>query len=49
MCAESLDAMRGAGANHNINWHPEFCGAVKSSYDVKSVVKWDVKSISKLD
>ena len=49
MCAESLDAMRGAGANHNTKWRPEFCGAVKSSYVVKSVVEWDAKSISKLE
>ena len=49
MCAESLDAMRGAGDNHNTKWRPEFCDTVKSSYDVKSVVKWDAKSIYKLD
>ena len=49
MCAEYLDAMRGAVANHNTKGRPEFCGTVKSSYDVKSVVKWDAKIISKLD
>ena len=49
MCAESLDAKRGAGANHNTKWRKEFCVTVKTSYDVKSVVKWDAKSISKLD
>ena len=49
MCAESLDAIRGAGANHNTEWRPEFCGAVKSSYHVKSAVKWNAKSIYELD
>ena len=49
MCADFQDAMRGAGATHNTKWRSELCGTVKSSYDVKSVVKWGAKSISKLD
>ena len=44
-----MDAKRGAGANHNTKWRPEFCARVKSSYDVKLVVKWDAKRMSKLD